>query len=72
MLQIGTGKAVLRDLADAAILHVAAEQAGQHYTNLRLAFAAAALDNHHALSLVAGNQAVADELLHRGDILRVE
>ena len=72
MLQIGTGKAVLRDLADAAILHVAAEQPGQHHTDLRLALAAVALDDHHALALVAGDQAVPDELLHCGDVLRVE
>ena len=37
---------------------------GQHHTDLRLALAAAALDDHHALALVAGDQAVADELLH--------
>ena len=72
MLQIGTGKAVLRDLADAAILHVAAEQPGQHHTDLRLTLTAASLDDHHALALVAGDQAVADELLHGGDVLRVE
>ena len=72
MLQVSTGEAVLRDLADAAILHVAAEQPGQHHTDLRLALAAVALDDHHALALVAGDQAVPDELLHCGDVLRVE
>jgi len=72
VLQVSTGEAVLRDLADAAILHVAAEQPGQHHTDLRLALAAVALDDHHALALIAGNQAVADELLHGGDVLRVE
>ncbi len=72
MFQIGTGKTVLRDFADAAILHVVAEQPGQHHTDLRLALAAAALNDHHALALVAGDQAVSDKLLHRGDILRVE
>ena len=72
MFEVGTGKAVLRDLADAAILHVAAEQPGQHHADLRLALTAAALDDHHALALVAGDQAVADELLHRGNVLRVE
>ena len=39
---------------------------------MRLTFTAAALDDHHALPLVAGNQAVPDELLHCGDVLRVE
>ena len=72
VFEVGTGKAVLRDLADAAILHVAAEQPGQHHADLRLALTAAALDDHHALTLVAGDQAVADELLHRGNVLRVE
>jgi len=72
VLQVSTGEAVLRDLADAAILHVAAEQPGQHHADLRLTLTAVALDDHHALPLVAGDQAVADELLHRGDILRVE
>ena len=39
---------------------------------MRFSLAAVALDDHHALPLVAGNQAVADELLHGGDVLRVE
>ena len=39
---------------------------------MRLALATVALDDHHALPLVAGDQAVPDELLHGGDILRVE
>ena len=72
VFEVSTGEAVLRNFADAAILHVAAKQSGQHHTDLRLALAAAALDDHHALPLVAGDQAVADELLHRGNVLRVE
>ncbi|SCI73934.1 Uncharacterised protein [uncultured Clostridium sp.] len=72
MFEVGTGEAVLRDLADAAILHVATEQPGQYHADLRFSLAAVALDDHHALTLVAGDQAVADELLHRGDVLRVE
>ena len=72
MFEVGAGEAVLRDFADAAILHVTAKQPGQHHADLRFALAAVALDDHHALPLVAGDQAVADELLHRGDILRVE
>ena len=51
VFEVGTGKAVLRDLADAAILHVAAEQPGQHHADLRLALAAAAFNDHHALPL---------------------
>ena len=53
-----------------AILHVAAEQPGQHHTDLRFSLAAVALDDHHALALIAGNQAVADELLNCGNVLR--
>ena len=33
VFEVGTGEAVLRDFADAAILHVAAEQPGQHHTD---------------------------------------
>ena len=40
--------------------------------NLPLAFAAAALDHHHLLSGVAGNQAVPDEFLQCGNVLRPE
>ncbi len=58
VFEVSTGEAVLRDLADAAILHVAAEQPGQHHTDLRLALAAVAFNDHHALALVAGDQAV--------------
>ena len=57
---------------DAAILHIAAEQPGQHHADLRLALAAAALNDHHALPLVAGDQAIADKLLHCGNVLRVK
>ena len=72
VLQISTGEAVLRDLTDTAILHVAAEQPGQHHADLRFALAAAAFNDHHALALVAGDRAVANELLHGGNVLRVE
>ena len=72
MFQIGTGKPVLGYFSDAAVLHVGAEQSPQHSADLRLALAAAAFNNHHSLSLVAGNQAVADIFLQGGDVLRVE
>ena len=40
--------------------------------DLALAFAAAALDDHHLLPGIAGDQAVSDELLKRGNVLRPE
>ena len=43
----------------------------QHRTDLGFALAAVALNHHHALTLVGGNQAVTDELLQGRDILRV-
>ena len=63
VLQIGAGKAVLGHLAHAAVLGVAPKQMGQNGADLRFALAATALNDHHALSLVAGNQAVADVFL---------
>ena len=72
MFQIGTGKPVLGYFPDAAILHVGTEQSSQHSADLRLALAAVALNDHHPLSLIAGNQAVADIFLQGGDVLRVE
>ena len=72
VFQISTGKTVLGDFADAAILHIGAKDATQHSADLRLAFAAVALDDHHPLSLVGGDQAVADELLQRGNVFFVE
>ena len=72
VLQVSPGKAVLRDFADAAVLHVGAEQLGQDHADLTLAFATPTFDNHHPLALVAGNQAVPDKLLDCGDIFRIE
>ena len=71
VLQIGAGKAVLRHLAHAAILGVAAEKPGQNRADLGLAFAAASFDDHHALALVAGDQAIADVFLQGGDVVLV-
>ena len=72
MFQVSPGKAVLGNFADAAVLHVGAKQLGQYHADLTLAFAAPALDDHHPLALVAGNEAVPDKLLNCGDIFRVE
>ena len=72
VLQIGAGKAVLGHLAHAAVLGVATKEMGQNGADLRLALAAAALDDHHALPFVAGNQAVTDVFLQGGDVIFIQ
>ena len=72
MFHIGTSKAVFRDFPDAAILHVGTEQDRQHSANLGLALAALALNDHHPLSFITGNQTVTDKLLQGGDVLEIE
>ena len=44
----------------------------KHRPNLAFSFSAAALDEHHPLSLVAGNQAISDIFLQAGDILGIQ
>ena len=72
MLQIGTGEAVFRNLADAAVFHVRAEDGRQYRTDLRFTLAAVALNHHHALSFVGGDQAITDKLLQGGNVFRME
>ena len=72
VFQIGTGEAVFRNLTNTAILHIRAEDGGQHHTDLGFTLTAVTLNHHHALSLVGGNQTIADELLQGGDVLRME
>ena len=72
VFQISAGKPVFGDFPDAAVLHVAADQRPQHRTDLRFSLAAVSLNHHHALSLVAGNQAIADKLLQGWNILRIQ
>ena len=72
MLQICTGEAVFGDFPDAAVFHVAAEHSSQYSADLGLALAAFSLNDHHALPLVAGDQAVADKLLQSNNVLRVQ
>ena len=72
MLQICTGESVLRYFPNAAILHVSTEQTAQNSADLGLALAAVSLNDHHALPLVAGDQAVADKLLQSNNVLRVQ
>jgi len=72
VFQISAGKTVLGDFTDAAVLHIAAEQGGQHRTDLALALAAIPLNDHHPLAFVAGDQTIPDELLQGGNVLRVK
>ena len=72
MFQIGAGKPILGHLADASVLRITSKQMRKHCSNLAFSFSAAALDKHHPLSLVAGNQAVSDVLLQAGDILGIQ
>ena len=72
VFQIGTGKAVFGNLTDAPILHIRAKDARQHRTDLGFTLAAVALNDHHALTFVGGNQTVTGELLQGGDVLRIE
>ena len=72
MFQIGAGKPILGHFSDASVLHIASEQVRKHRPNLAFSFSAAALDEHHPLSLVAGNQAVSDVLLQAGNILSIQ
>lgn len=57
------GKPIFGHFADAAVLRVAAKEMSKHCADLGFALAAVSLDDHHALPLVAGNQAVADVFL---------
>ena len=72
VFQIGAGKPILGHLADASVLHIASKQMRKHCSNLAFSFSAAALDEHHPLSLVAGNQAISDIFLQAGDILGIQ
>ena len=72
VLQIGTGKAVFGYFPDTAVLHIGSENAFKHCPNLRFSLASIALNDHHALPLIAGNQAVANKFLECGYVLRVQ
>ena len=72
MFQIGTGEAVFRNLADAAVFHIRAEDGRPYRTDLRFTLAAVAFNHHHALPLVGGNQAIADKLLQSWNVLGVK
>ena len=72
VFQICPCKAVFGDFSHAAVLHVIAEYMGIHRADLALSFAAAAFDDHHSLTFVAWDQAVAAEFLESSDILRIK
>ena len=61
--QIGTGKAVVLHFLDAAIAGGISHEPFQHQSDAGLALAALANDEHHLLSLGAGDQAVAQIFL---------
>ena len=61
--QIGTGKTVVLDFLDAAIAGGIPHEPFQHQPDAGLALAALADDEHHLLSLGAGDQAVAQIFL---------
>ena len=44
-------EAVFRNLADAAVFHIRAEDGGQHRTDLRFTLATVAFNHHHACLL---------------------
>ena len=66
--QIGTGKAVVLHFLDAAIAGGISHEPFQHQSDAGLALAALANDEHHLLSLGAGDQAVAQIFLQGGDV----
>ena len=73
MLQISPGKTVFRYLSYAAILGVAVtEHLQKNSTYLAFSLTAVSLDNHHALSLITGNQTVSNEFLKCQDIFRIQ
>ena len=72
MFQIGAGKPILGYFPDAPVFHIRSEDAAEHRADLRFPLTAAALYDHHALTLVAGNQAVAEKFLQGGNVLWVQ
>ena len=67
-LQISTGKAVVLHFLDAAVAGGISHEPLEHQPDAGLALAALADNEHHLLSLGAGNQAVAQILLQGGDV----
>lgn len=66
--QIGTGKAVVLDFLDTAVAGGISHESLEHQPDAGLALAALADNEHHLLSLGAGDQAVAQILLQGGDV----
>ena len=72
VLQIGSGEGAALHLGDAAVFQVAAEQLLHHHADAALALAAVALEQHHGLSAVCRNQAIAEVFLQGQDVLRFQ
>ena len=66
--QIGTGKAVVLHFLDAAVAGGISHEPVEHQPEAGLALAALADNEHHLLSLGAGNETVAQILLQGGDV----
>ena len=61
-----------RHLGNGAVPGVRAEEVREDGADLAFALAAGAFDEHHTLTAVGGEQAVADKFLKNGDILRIK
>ena len=72
VLQIGAGEGAALHLGDAAVFQVAAEQLLHHNPDTAFALAAVALEQHHGLSAVRRNQAVAEVFLQGQNVLRFQ
>ena len=70
--QISTGKAVVLDFLDAAVAGGISHEPLQHQPDAGLALAALADNEHHLLSLGAGDKAVAQIFLQGGDVSIVQ
>ena len=66
--QIGTGKAVVLHFLDAAIAGGISHESFQYQPDAGFALAALADNEHHLLTLGAGNEAVAQIFLQGGDV----
>ena len=66
--QIGTGKAVVLNLLDAAVAGSISHEPFEHQPDAGLALAALADNEHHLLPFGAGDEAVAQIFLQGGDV----
>ena len=71
-MQIRSGKGAVFYLGDGAGFHIAAQKGLQDDADSGLSFAALSGEKQHLLPLGGGDQTVAEELLHCGNVLRME